>query len=100
MSVHQLTIGDIECVVLQEGAAFMDRDSVIERYPNVDPADVAAALGDSQPSGSLNLLYINSGGTRILPMSASANSARPAWAARCAVWTASGYRRPTWISSS
>lgn len=66
MSVHQLTIGDIECAVLQEGAAFMDRDSVIARYPNADPADVAAALGDNQPSGSLNLLYINSGGTRIL----------------------------------
>lgn len=66
MSVHQLTIGDIECAVLQEGAAFMDRESVIARYPNVEPADVAAALGDSEPSGSLNLLYINSGGTRIL----------------------------------
>ena len=66
MSVHQLTIGEIECAVLQEGAAFMDRDSVIARYPNADPADVAAALGASAPSGSLNLLYINSGGTRIL----------------------------------
>ncbi|MYD10904.1 MAG: MBL fold metallo-hydrolase [Chloroflexi bacterium] len=66
MSVHQLTIGDIECAVLQEGAAFMDRDSVIARYPNVDPAGVAAALGAGEPSGSLNLLYINSGGTRVL----------------------------------
>ena len=66
MSVHQLTIGDIQCAVLQEGAASMDRDSVIARYPNADPADVAAALGGSQPSGSLNLLYVNSGGTRIL----------------------------------
>jgi len=66
MSVHQLTIGDIEGVVLQEGAALMDHDSVIARYPNADPGDVAAALGDRQPSGSLNLLYINSGGTRIL----------------------------------
>ncbi len=66
MSVHQLSIGDIKCAVLQEGAAFMDRDSVSARYPNVDPPDVAAALGDSEPSGSLNLLFINSGGTRIL----------------------------------
>lgn len=66
MSVYPLTIGDIDCAVLQEGAAFMDRDSVIARYPNVEPADVAVALGDSEPSGSLNLLYINSGGTRIL----------------------------------
>ena len=66
MSVYQLTIGDIECAVLQEGAAFMDRDSVIARYPNADPAEVAAALGGNEPSGSLNLLYVNSGGTRIL----------------------------------
>ncbi len=66
MSVYELTIGDIKCAVLQEGAAFMDRESVIARYPNVAPADVAAALGDSEPSGSLNLLYINSGGARIL----------------------------------
>ena len=66
MSVHQLTIGDIQCAILQEGAAFMDRASVIARYPNVEPADVAAALGDSEPSGSLNLLTINSGGARIL----------------------------------
>ena len=66
MTVHQLKIGDIECAVLQEGAASMDRDSVIARYPNADPAEVAAALGDKPPSGSLNLLTINSGGTRIL----------------------------------
>ncbi len=66
MSVHQLKVGDIECAVLQEGAAFMDRDSVIARYPNADPAEVAAALGEAQPSGSLKLLTINSGGTRIL----------------------------------
>ena len=66
MNVHQLTIGEIECAVLQEGAAVMDRDSVIARYPNANPADVAAAFGDGEPSGSLNLLYINSGGTRVL----------------------------------
>ncbi len=66
MSVHQLTIGDIECAVFQEGAAFMDRETVIARYPNVDPADVDAALGDNEPSGSLNLLTVNSGGTRVL----------------------------------
>ena len=47
MSVHQLTIGDIDCAVLQEGAAFMDRDSVIARYPNADPAAVARCPGRS-----------------------------------------------------
>ena len=66
MSVHQFSIGELECAVLQEGSAFMDRASVIARYPNADPADVDAALGDGEPSGSLNLLLINSGGTRIL----------------------------------
>lgn len=66
MSVHQFSIGELECAVLQEGSAFMDRADVIARYPNADPADVDAALGDDEPSGSLNLLLINSGGTRIL----------------------------------
>lgn len=66
MSVHELKIGEIECALLQEGAAFMDRDSVIARYPNADPADVAAALGDGEPAGSLNLPLITSGGKRIL----------------------------------
>lgn len=66
MGVHQITIGEIECAVLHEGGAAMDRDSVSARYPKVDPAAVAAALGDDPPAGSLNLLTINSGGTRIL----------------------------------
>ena len=66
MTVHMLKIGDIECAVLQEGASFMDRASVIARYPNADPAKVDAALGDNAPSGSLNLPLITSGGARIL----------------------------------
>ncbi|MCY3796195.1 MAG: MBL fold metallo-hydrolase [Chloroflexi bacterium] len=66
MSVYQLKIGDIECAVLQEGAAFMDRDSVIARYPNAEPAEVEAALGEGEPSGSLNLLVVKSGSARIL----------------------------------
>ena len=66
MTVHQLKIGDIECAVLQEGAASMDRASVAARYPNASPAEVEAALGEGEPSGSLNVLYLNSGGTRIL----------------------------------
>ena len=66
MTVHQLKIGAIDCAVLQEGAAFMDRESVIARYPNADPVDVAAALGEDEPSGSLNLLTLSSGGQRIL----------------------------------
>ena len=66
MSVHLFSTGELECAVLQEGSAFMDRANVIARYPNADPAAVDAALGDDEPSGSLNLLLINSGGTRIL----------------------------------
>lgn len=66
MSVHQFSIGELECAVLQEGSAFMDRETVAARYPNASRAEVEAALGDSEPSGSLNLLLINSGGTRIL----------------------------------
>ncbi len=66
MTVHRRQIGDIDLVILQEGAAFMDRESVIARYPNVAPADVSAALGDEPPSGCLNLPFIQSGGKRIL----------------------------------
>ncbi len=66
MSVYEFNIGEIACAVLQEGAAFMSRDSVAARYPKVDPAEIEAALGDNEPDGSLNLFYLNSGGTRIL----------------------------------
>ena len=56
MTVHQLKIGDIECAVLQEGAASMDRASVAARYPNASPAEVEAAtwrgrtVGQPQPA--------------------------------------------------
>ena len=66
MTVHQLKIGEIDCAVLQEGAAFMDRADVAARYPNATPAEVEAAMGEGEPSGSLNLLLVNSGGMRIL----------------------------------
>ena len=66
MTLHQLKIGDIKCAILQEGAAQMTIESVAARYPNAQPGAVAAALGDQPPSGSLNLLYVNTGGTRIL----------------------------------
>lgn len=66
MSVHRLIIGDIECAVLQEGAAAMTLDAVAGRYPNASRGAIKAALGGEAPSGSLNLLYLNSGGTRLL----------------------------------
>ena len=66
MTVHQLNIGDIECAVLQEGAAEMTLDTVAGRYPNASRDEIESALGGEAPSGSLNLLYIRSGLTRIL----------------------------------
>ena len=66
MTVHQFSIGELDCAVLQDGSSFMDRGTVAALYPNASRAEVEAALGDSQPSGSLNLLLINSGGKRIL----------------------------------
>ena len=66
MSVYQLKVGDIECAVLQEGASEMTLDAVAGRYPNVSREEIAAALDGAAPAGSLNLLYIKSGQTRIL----------------------------------
>lgn len=66
MTVHQLKIGDIECAALQEGAAEMTLDAVSGRYPKASRAAIASALDGEAPSGSLNLLYIKSGRTRIL----------------------------------
>ncbi len=66
MTVHQLKIGDIECAVLQEGEAEMTLDAAAGRYPTASRAEIEAALGDQTPSGSLNLLYIKSGGAHIL----------------------------------
>ncbi|MCY3572609.1 MAG: MBL fold metallo-hydrolase [Chloroflexi bacterium] len=66
MSAHPFSIGELDCVVLQEGGSFIDRDSVAALFPDVARADIEAALGDGEPSGSLNLLLIHSGGGRIL----------------------------------
>ena len=66
MNAHQLKIGDIECAVLQEGAAEMTLDALAGRYPNASRDEIESALAGEAPSGSLNLLYIKSGWTRIL----------------------------------
>ena len=66
MAVHPFAIGELDCAVLQEGASFIDRDTVAELFPDVSRADVEAALGDDEPSGSLNLLLIHSGGAGLL----------------------------------
>lgn len=66
MNKHLLKIGEIECAVLQEGAAEMTLYALAGRYPNASRDEIESALGGEAPSGSLNLLYIKSGSTRIL----------------------------------
>ena len=66
MNVHQFNIGDIECAVLQEGVVEMTAEDVIARYPNAEPGAIAAAIAAQPPSGSLNLLYLQSAGSHIL----------------------------------
>ncbi len=66
MSVYQFTIGDINCAVLQEGAAQMTLNDIAGRYPNASRAEIEAALGGQAPAGSLNLLYVERGGIRLL----------------------------------
>jgi glyoxylase-like metal-dependent hydrolase (beta-lactamase superfamily II) len=66
MTVHQLNIGDIECAVLQEGEASKTIDRIAERYPTVERSALASALGGKPAQDSLNCLYVNSGGKRIL----------------------------------
>ncbi len=66
MTVHQLKIGDIECAALQEGESDLIAANLAQRYPGVSKAQIDAALAGRKPSGSLNLLYIKSGSTRVL----------------------------------
>ncbi len=66
MSVYQLQIGEINCAVLQEGVVKMTAEDVIARYPNAEPDAIAAAIAAQPPSGSLNLLYLQSAGSHIL----------------------------------
>ncbi len=66
MTVHQLQIGDIKCAVLQEGEVETTLDAVAARYPGASRAQVEAAVAKYPPSGSLNLLYLEAGGKRIL----------------------------------
>ncbi len=66
MSVYELKVGDIECAVLQEGVVKMTAEDVIARYPNAEPDAIAAAIAAQPPSGSLNLLYLQSAGSHIL----------------------------------
>jgi len=66
MALHRFSVGDIECTIVQEGANFLAREDMPGLFPHVPGSDLNAALGDGEPSGSLNLLLIQSGGRRIL----------------------------------
>ncbi|MCY4018171.1 MAG: MBL fold metallo-hydrolase [Chloroflexi bacterium] len=63
---YHVTIGDIQCAVLLEGESTKTIDAIAARYPRVSRAEIEAALGGMAGTDSLNCLYINSGGTRIL----------------------------------
>jgi len=63
---HQFTVGDIQCAVLLEGESTKTSEAIAERYPKVSQDEIEAALGGTAGDDSLNCLYINSGGTRIL----------------------------------
>lgn len=63
---YHVTVGDIQCAVLQEGESTKTSEAIAERYPGVSQAEIEAALGGTAGTDSLNCLYINSGGTRIL----------------------------------
>ena len=66
MKAHQLTIGEIDCAVLQDAEFSKTSEKLAERYPTVSPAEIEAALGGTEALDSINCLLINSGGTRIL----------------------------------
>ncbi|MCY4071191.1 MAG: MBL fold metallo-hydrolase [Chloroflexi bacterium] len=63
---YQFTVGDIQCAVLQEGESTKTSEAIAARYPSVSRVEIEAALGGAMAEDSLNCLYINSGGTRIL----------------------------------
>ena len=65
-NVHELAIGDIQCAVVCDGSVTMTSAELAGRYPNATQDQIEAALGSGESQSSLNLLYINSGGTRIL----------------------------------
>ena len=63
---YSVAIGDIQCAVLHEGSSIATSESLVNRYPGRSQQEIEAALGGSASEGSLNLLYVKSGGVRIL----------------------------------
>ena len=66
MPVHEITIGDIKCAVLLDSEKRMTSEETAQRYPGKTAAEIEAAAQSSEIDDSCNLLYIESGGQRIL----------------------------------
>ena len=76
---YSFTCGDIQCAALHEGASVATIEELAGRYPDVAPADIEAVLGGAVESeGSLNILYLQSQGRRILADVGFGAAARPA----------------------
>ncbi len=76
---HSFTCGDIQGAVLCEGESAATIEELAGRYPGKSPADIAAALGgEVESEGSLNVLYLESQGRRILADVGFGAAARPA----------------------
>ena len=83
---HRLKIGDITCIVLQDG--FVPYEPTVEvlqnSYPNATATEINNALqnhgyGDVQPTFNMNALFIESAGTRILVDTGMGPTEPPHW---------------------
>ena len=76
---HSFTCGDIQGAVLCEGESTATIEELVGRYPGKSQADIAAALGgEVKTEDSLNVLYLESRGCRILADVGFGAAARPA----------------------
>ncbi|MDQ7024921.1 MAG: MBL fold metallo-hydrolase [Anaerolineae bacterium] len=67
VNAHRITVGDAICISLHEGGGTSDLEGIKGRFPDVSESDLIAALdGQTETLGSLNCLYIDLNGTKIL----------------------------------
>lgn len=65
--IYQFTVGDIECASVHEGGGPSDLERLKQRYPNATEEEIITAMdGKTDTINSLNCLYINSNGTKII----------------------------------
>lgn len=92
---HRLPVGDITCIVLHEGAApprDPTPDDVARRFPNATESEITDAL-QSPGQSSMNALYIESDGTRIVVDAGMGQAAQPNFGHIPAALEAEGIRR-------